>query len=229
MNNGMLMLKDECHLCGRVLRYQFLKRCCRCGRSYCRDCVTFTEDGDIICLNCARRLVSPKRLGDKYSSLSRYLIRRGRFTDRVVLTLAKIEGIIGNNLPLSAFRSQEWWTNTRSRAQARSWMIVGWAVQEVNLNESKIIFRRVTNPQVKKRRRNKKEVTSSWKGLPYRPTRSRRLLKPSLTRIARAQARLKNVERMNMSMQKYPGKFRPKRAQEKRLFKSQAKPNLVDY
>ena len=221
----MLMLKDECHLCGRVLKHQFFKSCCRCGRSYCRDCVTFTEDGNIICLNCARRQVSPKRLGDKYSSLSRYLLRRGQFTDRVVLTPAKIEGIIGNNLPLAASRSEEWWANTRSGARARSWMIVGWVVQEVNLNEGRIVFRRVAKPQVKKRRQSKKESTT-WKGLPYKPTIRRSMMKPSATRIARALGRLKNIERMNLSMRSYRGKFKPRTAQEKRLFKSQAKPTL---
>ncbi len=224
MGSSMLMLKDECTLCKRVIPQQFLKRCCRCGRPYCRDCTTFTKEGEIICLNCARRLVSPKKLGDKYSSLSRYLLRRGQFTDQVVLSLAKIEGIIGDNLPISAFRDEKLWTNTRSRALARSWMIVGWFVQKVDLNERRIVFCRLANPQVKKKRRNKKEATTVWKGLPYRPTMSRSLKKPSLTRIARAQARLKNIERINRSIRRYPGKFRPKTAQEKRLFKSQAKP-----
>ena len=44
----------------------------------------------------------PRRLGTKYCPLSEYLARRARYGDFATLTFAKIESIIGANLPYSA-------------------------------------------------------------------------------------------------------------------------------
>ena len=32
--------KEECGLCGRVLPYYSLRRCFRCGKLFCRSCIT---------------------------------------------------------------------------------------------------------------------------------------------------------------------------------------------
>jgi hypothetical protein len=48
---------------------------------------------------------------------------------------------------------------------------------------------------------------------------------PSKTRIAQAQARLRNIERQRMMSQAYPNKSPAKSAYEKRLFKPEAKPS----
>ena len=52
------------------------------------------------------------------------------------------------------------------------------------------------------------------------------LIKPRLskTKISVIQARMKNVERRKSSMRKHKGKFKPKPAPEKRLWKPDAKP-----
>jgi len=55
----------------------------------------------------------------------------------------------------------------------------------------------------------------------YKPRKKKT---PSLTRIAIAQARLENISHKKSSMKKYRGKFRPKSAYEKRLWKTDEKP-----
>lgn len=220
----MLLLKDNCSLCGRIFRHSALRRCYRCRRWYCRDCITFTKDGDILCLNCARRMVSPKKFGTKYSPFSRYLLRRAKYTSHVTLSFAKIEGIIGDNLPFGALRSRGWWTNTSRTSQGQAWLIVGWKVQEVDLNKRIVTLARVacgeTEPR-KRRKRRKKSIPVFE--LPVEP-KLRRI--PSKTKIAKFQARLKNVERRKSSTRRYRGKFKPQPAQEKRLFKPEAKPTI---
>lgn len=175
------------------------------------------ERSYIICLNCARRFVSPRRIGTKYTPLSVYLSRRARWTNWVKLTFSRVEEIIGDELPLSAKRSKGWWGNTRSRSHAQAWLDTGWKVQEVDINHSTVTFKRPNILKIEKK--------STKKGVPASlPTfKPRRFRKPSLTRIARAQARLKN-EFKKSTPRKYRGKFKPKPAYEKRLYKPEEKP-----
>lgn len=224
----MLLSKDECSLCGRIVPFSLLKRCFRCGKLYCIDCTIFTDDGNIACLNCARRIVSPRRLGTKYSSLSRYLARRARFTRRVALSFAEIEGVIGDNLPFGALRNREWWTNTRSNAQGQAWMNVGWRVHEINMDGRNVTFIRVASPEtaaIGKRARRRTSTTTKEFHI-RRPIRRRRPSNPSHSRIARAQARLRNVERERSSIRRYRSKLKPTPAHEKRLYKPEAKPTV---
>jgi len=223
-------MREECSLCGEVFSYYQLRRCHRCGRLYCRNCIMFTWDKNVlrnvsVCLNCARRFVSPRRLGTKYSPLSDYLARRARYGDLATLTFAKIESIIGVNLPSSASQNTRWWNNAPSRTQAQAWMNVGWRVHDVNLNDRTVTFNRTASPKIETRKkRRKRSSTSAVKTfrLPRPQQFSRR--RPSETRMAKAWARLKNVERRKMSMRRYRGKFKPKPAFEKRLYKPEAKP-----
>jgi len=221
MYHDMLLTKDECALCGRVVSSSYLNRCSRCGKLYCFHCSTRTQDGYTICLNCARREVSPRRLGTKYSSLSRYLLRRGMFTGRVVLPIGEIEGIIGDNLPINASRDAEWWSNIKSRP----WATVGWNVEKVDLENHTVTFVRFAEPPVRQRKKEKKQ-TEFFKR-PLRFPRPKRAMLPSKTKISRVQARVKNIERQRL-MSQQRGKLRSKSAYEKRLFKPDAKPSPSD-
>jgi len=220
----MLLLKDECSLCKRILSSSILRRCFRCGKLYCFDCTTFTEDGDIVCLNCAKRMVSPKKLGTKYSPLSRYLLRRAQFTDRVVLPFAEIEGIIGDNLPFGSVRDAEWWANTRGSAQGRAWINIGWNVQDVDLNNRTVTFIRIAQPEIKQRKKAKEKKQTEFFLQPLKRRRRKRPALPSKTKIAQAQARLRNVERRKLASQQHRGGKVSKSVYEKRLFKPEAKP-----
>jgi hypothetical protein len=221
----MLLLRDNCSLCGRVFSHYALKRCRRCGRRYCKDCVTFDEEGEVLCLNCARSIVLPRRFGTKYSPLSRYLLRRAKYATQVTLGFAEIEGIIGDNLPFGALRNRAWWSNTLHTSQGEAWLSVGWKVQNVDLTKRTVTLTRVTGKREEKSRKRRKTKHANLFELPPKP---KRRLVPSKTKIARAQARLKNIERRRSSLKRYKGKFKPQPALEKRLFKPEAKPTIRD-
>jgi hypothetical protein len=215
--------KEECSLCGRVMPYYSLKRCFRCKRLFCKSCITedLVESKYLICLNCARRYVSPQgAFRGKYTALTFYLSRKAQWTRWVKLQFSRIEGIISDNLPVSAIQNTKWWSNTKSTSQSKAWLSVGWKVKEVDLKEKTVIF---TRPEVlKSEKKRKRKRLSSKVVLPeYRP---RKVKTPSFTRIAKAQARLKNVARQKASMRRYRGKFKPKSAHEKRLYKPDEKP-----
>ena len=193
-------MREECSLCGVVFSYYQLRRCYRCGRLYCGNCIMFTWDKNVlrnvpVCLNCARRFVSPRRLGTKYSPLSEYLARRARYGDLAMLDFTKIESIIGTNLPSSASQNTRWWNNAPSRTQAQAWMNVGWRVHDVNLNDRTITFKRIARLKIERRKKRRKRTPTSA-AKTFRPPRPQqfRTRRPSETRIAKAWARLKNVD-----------------------------------
>jgi hypothetical protein len=214
--------KDECGLCGRVLSYSYLRRCQRCGRLYCRDCmVPDVSTGDptrLFCLNCARRTVSPKSLS-RQNGLTGYLKFRGAFTSTVKLSLARIDGIIGENLPMSAYRSEEWWSNLPGSPHAKGWLDAGWEVREANLKEGYVVFKKVKELPIKR-----KSASSEIKK-PFTPVRVRipKPKTPSKTKVSKLYARIKNLERQKTSMPKYHGSFKPRPKYEKKLFKPDEK------
>jgi len=189
--------KDKCKLCGRVLAYGYLRRCWKCGQYFCLDCmvpdVTTGDTQRMTCLNCARRMVSPK-VENKYSRLTSYLKFRKAFTDSVRLTLAQIDGIIGDNLPMEAYRSNDWWANSPDRIHSKAWIEAGWRTVEVNLKEGYVVFKRIENfPKAtitKERSENHPE-----KPFQPAPARIKRIRKPSKTKLAKLYARIKNIER----------------------------------
>ncbi len=175
----------------------------------------------MFCLNCARRIVSPRSVG-KYDGLKRYLRFRAAFTSVVKLSFAKMDGIISDNLPMSAFRNEKWW-NKSSGVHVKAWLDVGWRMQEVNLDEGYVVFRKVKNVHTGSRRkkRSREKVKKPFTPAPYRIPRVR---KTSKTKAAKLYARLKNLERKRASITKYRGSFKPKPAQEKRMYKPEEKP-----
>jgi len=102
----------------------------------------------MFCLNCARRIVSPKS-NTKYSPFTSYLKFRAGFTDTVKLSFAKIDGIMGENLPMTAYREEKWWNNSPDDAHTKAWLNAGWNVQEVNLKEGYVVFKKVKEVQAR--------------------------------------------------------------------------------
>jgi hypothetical protein len=218
--------KDECGICKRVLSYSRLRRCQRCGKLYCRDCmVPDVSTGDptkLLCLNCARRTVAPRAVS-KYAGLGGYLKFRGAFTDTVKLGFARIDGIIGDNLPMDAYRNEKWWENTSSHIHARAWLEAGWETQEVNTKAGYVVFKRL---KIAGARRFSRRVSSSQikKSFTPVPVRVQRPKLPSKTKASKLYARIRNLERQRTSMPTYHGSFKPKPKHEKRLFKPDQKP-----
>jgi hypothetical protein len=214
--------EEKCSLCKRTIPYSKLTRCSRCKRLYCKSCITedFLEGKYMVCLDCARRFVSPKeKFKGKYTPLTMYLSRKAKWTRWVRLPFSRIEGILGKDLPASALQNSEWWKNTNS-SHGKAWFSIGWEVKEVNLEERTVIF---TRPEVliSDKHHKRKRVTSLVALPEYKPRKTKA---PSLTRIAIAQARLQNISRRKASIRKYRGRFRPKSAYEKRLWKIDEKP-----
>jgi len=176
----------------------------------------------LLCLNCARRTVSPKSVS-KYGGLTGYLKFRASFTGVVKLSFARMDGIIGDNLPMSAYRDETWWSNVPTNVHAKAWLDAGWNVQEVNLKEGYVVFNKVKELRA---RSFKRKTTKSQIKKPFTPVHVR-ILKPktpSKTKVSKLYARVKNLERQRASMPVYHGSFKPKPMHEKKLFKSEKKP-----
>jgi len=64
----------------------------------------------------------------KYSPLENYLKQCQGKT--LTLTYKEIEQILGDKLPMSAYKHQAWWANG-GHYYAESWLGAGWKVDEV--------------------------------------------------------------------------------------------------
>ena len=174
----------------------------------------------MLCLHCARRVVSP-RIVSKWAGLESHLKFRAAFTDNVRLTFARIDGLIGSNLPMSAFRDPAWWSNTSSSAHSKAWLEAGWEVQEVNLKEGNVTFKKVRNISLKKSRKKKMEITQPFTPVPVHIPKSKI---PSKTKVSKLYARIKNLERQRAMPRQPIRGFKPRSQYQKRLFKSNEKP-----
>jgi len=145
----------------------------------------------MLCLHCARRVVSPRSVS-KYYGLENHLKFRAAFTGLVKLSFARIDGLIGSNLPISAFRDEAWWSNSSSSVHAKAWLNAGWEVQEVNLKEGNVTFKKVREVPFKKSRRRKLEINKPFTPVPVHKPRSK---VPSKTKVSKLYARIKNMER----------------------------------
>jgi len=174
----------------------------------------------MLCLHCARRVVSPQPRS-KYGGLTAHLKFRGSFTSMVKLSFARIDGLIGSNLPMSAYREEAWWSNSPSSAHARGWLDAGWEVQEVNLKDGFVVFKKVREVPFKKGKRAKSRIDKPFKPVPVRASKRK---PPSKTKVSRLYARIKNVERQRIEGRRSIRGFKPRPQHEKKLFKPDEKP-----
>ena len=206
------------------MRTIYMRQCQRCKKLFCRDCMTpDVATGDpmaMLCLHCARRVVSPRTVS-KFAGLEGHLKFRAAFTDNVKLKFARIDGLIGSNLPMAAYRDPAWWSNASSSAHAKAWLDAGWEVQEVNFKEGYAIFKKVRNV-ISKKPKKKLEITQPFTPVPVHKPRSKI---PSNTKVSKLYARIKNLERQRtMPRQPIRGiKFKSSQYQ-KRFYKKDEKP-----
>ena len=177
----------------------------------------------MLCLNCARRVVSPRTV-PKYDGLARHLTFRAAFTSVVKLTFARIDGLIGSNLPMEAYRSESWWSNSPSSLHAKGWLDAGWEVQEVNLKDGWVVFKKVRElPRVRgRRRKGSAEITKPFTPVPVRPLKFKI---PSNTKASKLYARILNLERQRNAARGYVKGLKPRSQYQKRLFKPNEKPS----
>jgi hypothetical protein len=177
----------------------------------------------MLCLNCARKVVSPKP-ASKYEGLTGHLKFRAVFTNQVKLTFARIDGLIGSNLPMEAYRQETWWNNSKSSAHSKGWLDAGWEVQEVNLKEGTVVFKKVRELPKPPRGRKKKasrEITKPFTPVPVHPVKRN---VPSKTKASKLYARILNLERQRNMGYSYGKGGKPRSQYEKRLFGSDKKP-----
>ena len=81
--------------------------------------------------------------GSKYQPLLEFL--RDSNQDEVILTFAEIEALMNNPLPNSAKSKRAWWSNrSKGALQASAWMEAGYRVDDVDLDEQRVTFRKPT-------------------------------------------------------------------------------------
>ena len=76
--------------------------------------------------------------GGKYRYLSSFLKNSGM--DRIRMTFAEIENLIGFQLSPSARRNRANWANSETQSLACSWLKVGYKTVEVNLAGEYVVF-----------------------------------------------------------------------------------------
>lgn len=83
----------------------------------------------------------PMNQGSKYNPLYSHLRQQG--AEEVTLTFAQIEALIGERLPFSARTQRAWWSNRKQGAvQAQAWMGAGYHVEELDLAQEQVTFRK---------------------------------------------------------------------------------------
>ena len=136
---------NQCNLCKRKVPPYQLTRCPRCKKRYCKSCITedLAERERMICLNCARRYVTPKAsvFKGKYMPLTLFLSRKANWKRWQKLGFSEIEGIIATDLPAVAYQIAVWWISTFS-VQSKALISIGWRIKEVNLKEKTVVFTR---------------------------------------------------------------------------------------
>ena len=81
-------------------------------------------------------------MSGKYAPLGEFL--RLSPGPRLRLSFAQVEFLIGAELPASARKHREWWSNEKAgtHRQAQAWMTVGYRVQRLNLPRGIVLFER---------------------------------------------------------------------------------------
>lgn len=78
--------------------------------------------------------------GSKYAALHDHLRRRAE--ERVELSLAEIEALLGEPLPESARKGTAFWSNRQGGLQSAAWLGAGYRVTHVDLDRRRVRFER---------------------------------------------------------------------------------------
>ena len=78
----------------------------------------------------------------KYEPIRKFL--EGSSSEGIDVSFGQIEGILGFELPNSAYRHQAWWANEMhgSHSHSRSWQEAGWETCQVNTERRTVRFER---------------------------------------------------------------------------------------
>lgn len=77
----------------------------------------------------------------KYEPLTEFL--RKQRNERVAVTFAEIERVVGFKLPRSATEHRAWWSNNPSNSvMTKAWLEAGFQSEEVDMEGRKLVFAR---------------------------------------------------------------------------------------
>jgi hypothetical protein len=81
-------------------------------------------------------------MAGKYTPLEHYLHNLSALQKDASFTFERIERILNDKLPLSAYQYQAWWANEKDgqHVHAHAWMDAGWKVDTVNFSEKWVRF-----------------------------------------------------------------------------------------
>ena len=78
----------------------------------------------------------------KYEPLKDYLLTKD--AERIPMTFAEIERILGSKLPSSSATHRAWWSNNPSNnVMTKAWLAAGYETGQVDLGGGKLVFHRV--------------------------------------------------------------------------------------
>lgn len=104
----------------------------------------------------------------KYSKLRNYLLNITE--NRIILTFAEIENILGSKPPDSARTYREWWGNDIHHKQAKNgWLAAGWELNSVDFEQEKVEFIKAGESfrnfycEGRKTEASRKDIDMSWK------------------------------------------------------------------
>jgi hypothetical protein len=88
-------------------------------------------------------------MSSKYTNLAEFLIKRE--VNKLTLSFAEVEGVLGFPLPPSAKKYRAWWANDSSHSHARNgWLSAGWRVVKVSREDEVVQFQRVAKLRLRK-------------------------------------------------------------------------------
>src|SRR4051812_40754918 len=77
----------------------------------------------------------------KYEPLTEFL--RTQSKERVPMTFAEIERVVGFKLPSSAIEHRAWWSNNPSNSvMTKAWLAAGYQSEQVDMEKRRLVFAR---------------------------------------------------------------------------------------
>lgn len=97
----------------------------------------------------------------KYEPLGEYLKKQGK--ERVPMTFAEVERVTGVKLPPSALKHRPWWSNNpKNSVMTKVWLDAGYESEQVDMQERKLVFRRVRAPKPQSGEGEEKPFHPAW-------------------------------------------------------------------
>jgi predicted KAP-like P-loop ATPase len=100
----------------------------------------------------------------KYEPLGQFLKKQKR--DRIKMSFADIESLIGTKLPNSSKSHRAWWSNNpTNNVMTKEWLDAGFETENVELAAERLVFRKSKPAGPAKKNNNWKSIFGCMKGM----------------------------------------------------------------